>query len=96
MPETAIYKGWKYTVRIRIEPDSRLSNYSIQFYRDHGLWFDEIRYDSHDEVHGRKMIAPHFHMKLGSPFKKDLTAAVEQIKSMIDNELSRIRGVIET
>ena len=82
-------------MRIVAEEDGRVSEYSINFYRDREEWFDEIRYDSH-ERRQRKVLAPHFHMKLQSSFKGEPTAALEQIKSMIDNYLQEIQEVIET
>jgi hypothetical protein len=60
-----------------------------------GDWFDEIRYDSH-ERRPRKVLAPHFHMKLRSAFKGVPAAALEEIESVIDNYLETIKGVIET
>jgi hypothetical protein len=94
MPET--YKDWNYTIRAVQGDDGQISEYSINFHRNLNDWYDEIRYDSHDRHRGRKTLAPHFHMKLRSAFKADATAAVEEIRSIIDNYLSRIQQVIET
>jgi hypothetical protein len=96
MAEAGMHEGWNYKVRTRFESGGRATMYSIHFYRQSGDWFDEIRYDSHEHRHGQTVIAPHFHMKLSSPFKNDYKAAVEQIKSMIDNDLQGIRRTIET
>lgn len=96
MPDTGTYEGWNYTMRIVAEEDGRVSEYSINFYRDREQWFDEIRYDSHERRRSRKVPGPHFHMKLQSSFKGDPGAALEQIKSMIDNYLQKIQEVIET
>ena len=93
MAEAGTHQGWKYRMQLR-EVDGRLSAYTIHFYREDGNWFDEIRYDSHDGRHGRKEIAPHFHMKVRSPFKNDSAEAVEEIKFLIDNEIDRLRKVI--
>ena len=83
-------------MRVVAGQDDRVSEYSINFYRDSGDWFDEIRYDSHDRHRGRKVVAPHFHMKLRSAFKGDADAGVEEIRSMIDNYLQDIQEVIDT
>jgi hypothetical protein len=95
MAEEGTHEGWNYKVHMRFETGDLAVKYSIHFYRQSGDWFDEIRYDSHERRHGQSIIAPHFHMKLSSPFKNDTKAAVEQIKSMIDNDLQRIQKAIE-
>ncbi len=96
MSESGNYKGWNYKMRIDREADGRVSAYTIHFHQQGDDWFDEIRYDSHDRRHGKKVIAPHFHIKLGSSFKNDSVIAVGEIKYLIDNEIKRIRKVIET
>jgi hypothetical protein len=94
MADTGTYQGWNYAMRIVLEKDGSVSEYSISFYRDHEDSFDEIRYDSH-ERRPRKVLAPHFHMKLRSSFKTAPAAGFEEIKSVIDNYLETIQGVIE-
>ena len=89
------HEDWNYKVRMRLGSDGSAVKYSIHFYRHGDGWFDEIRYDSHEHRHGQTVIAPHFHLKLRSAFKSDADAAVEQIKSMIDNDLQGIRKIIE-
>jgi hypothetical protein len=84
-----------FITRTVLEEDGRVSEYSISFYKDRGDWFDEIRYDSH-ERRPRKVLAPHFHMKLRSSFKGAPAAGLEEIKSMIDNYLETIQRTIET
>ena len=44
--------------------------------REESDWYDEIRYDSHDRRRGRKVLAPHFHMKIRCTFKADADGAV--------------------
>ena len=95
MPDTGTYEGWNYTMRIVTLEDGRVCEYSINFYRDRADWFDEIRYDSH-ERRPRKILAPHFHMKIRSSFKGEPGAGLEQIKSIIDNYLQENQEVIET
>ena len=82
-------------MRIVTGEDGRVSEYSVNFYRDREEWFDEIRYDSH-ERRPRKVLAPHFHMKLRSSFKGKPGTGLEQIKSIVDNYLQEIQEVIET
>lgn len=93
MPER--YKDWQYIARITYE-DDKVAEYTIQFYRRRadGSWYDEIRYDSHETRRGRTEVSPHFHMKLMSGFKSDPHAAVEEIKSVIDNYLNNLTGVV--
>ena len=72
--------------------------YSIHFYRERGSgdWYDEIRYDSHEARKGHIEIASHLHMKLMSSFKPNPIGAVEEIKSVIDNYVRNISGVVES
>ena len=87
------HKEWKIASRIFYE-QNRLARYSIQFYRRHGEWYDEIRFDSHDNLRGRTIEAPHFHLKILTEMKTDELRAIEEIKRLIDNYLQDIQGVI--
>ena len=64
MPLPTTYKDWKIASRVFYD-QGELARYSIQFCRQRGDWYDEIRLDSHDNVHGQAVQAPHFHMKIG-------------------------------
>ena len=85
------YKDWKYIRRVDFDADGKVARYTINFYRRAGAadWYDQIRYDSHDI---RK--APHFHMKIRSAFKDDDNAAVEEIESIVDNQVKELEGVL--
>ena len=86
---------WEYIARTIIE-DGKVLEYSISFYRQAGNgWYDELRYESHDRRRGRKIVAPHFHMKLSSAFKSDPDIAVEEIRQIIDNYVKGIREVLD-
>ncbi len=87
------YKDWKIASRIFYE-QARLTRYSIQFYRKRGEWYDEIRFDSHDNLRGRTVRAPHFHIKIETRMKTDEVQAIEEIKRFIDNYLDEIQGAI--
>ena len=78
MPRSTTYKDWKIASRIFYD-EGKLARYSIQFYRQRGDWYDEIRFDSHDNVRGRAVQAPHFHMKIGTGMKTDEGQAIEEI-----------------
>ena len=71
--------------------------YTINFYRRDPAaeWYDEVRYDSHEMRKGKDTLSPHFHMKLRTAFKDDDDVAVEEIQSIIDNQVKHIEGVIE-
>ena len=86
---------WKSNIRAAYDEYGKLAEYSITFLRvrEGGEWYDEMRYDSHDRRRGRKVVAPHFHMKIRSAFKVDADTAVEEIRSLIDNYLQRIEEV---
>lgn len=88
------HKDWKYIKRFDID-DGRVSRYTISFYRKRNLWYDEIRYDSHETKRGLKLSEPHFHLKLRSSFKGDADKAVEEIREIIDNYLRMLEEVVE-
>ena len=66
--------------------------YKIHFYRKAIGWYDEVRYDSHEIRRGRKTLAPHLHMKLGTPFK-DPQAGEEELKRVIDRILPELKEI---
>jgi hypothetical protein len=89
------YNGWQYKARVEFE-NNQVLWYSISFYRSReGGWYDEIRYDSHDRVKGRRGLAPHFHMKMRSALKHDGYRAIQEIKDIIALQLPGIAAVIE-
>ena len=96
MSKTGNNGDWKGLVRAADDENGRLAEYSVNFIRgrEAGDWCDEIRYDSHDSRRGKKVAAPHFHMKIRSAFKTDTDGAVEEIQSLINNDLQRIEEVI--
>ena len=66
--------------------------YKIHFYRKADGWYDEVRYDSHEIRRGRKTLAPHLHMKLGTPFK-DPQDGEEELKRVIDRILPELKEI---
>ena len=87
---------WKYFRRIDFDSAGRIDRYTIQFYRRRNAdWYDEIRYDSHEIKRGRDIVAPHFHMKLQSEFKRHADVAIEEIKGLIDNQLEEVDRVLK-
>jgi hypothetical protein len=88
------YQGWRYFQRVDIE-DGTVRRYRVQFFRQSGDWYDEIRYDSHDRKGGRRVLAPHFHIKLRSAFKLNIDAAVDEVKEIIDNQLQTLEFVVK-
>jgi hypothetical protein len=85
-------------IRAAYDANGKLADYSITFIRkrEDTYWYDEIRYDSHERPHGRKVLAPHFHMKIHCTFKANADTAVEEISSLIKNDLQRIEKIIGT
>lgn len=67
--------------------------YKIHFYRKLDGGYDEIRYDSHEIRRGRKTLAPHLHMKLGTPFK-DVQQGEAELKTIIEGILPGLREII--
>ena len=94
MSETAIEGKWQPKVEVHYE-SGKLVRYKVAFYRRHkGGSYDEIRHDSHELKKGRRILAPHFHMKLRCGFKDSAERAVEEIRNIVDNQLSAIGEVI--
>ena len=83
------YKDWKYIRRADFDAEGKVARYTINFYRRERTadWYDEIRYDSHEIRKGKDTLTPHFHMKLRTAFKGDDNVAVEEIQSIIDNQV---------
>ena len=89
------YNGWKHDIRIDTN-EGRIVWYSIGFYRQRkGGWYDEIRYDSHDRMKGKRAMAPYFHIKIQSALKQDSDAAIREIKEIIESHVPGIAGVVE-
>lgn len=81
-------------MRAAYDENGTLAEYSINFSLERaGEWYDEIRYDSHEKQRGRKVLVPHFHLKILSGLKTDEDAAVEEIRSLINNYLEKIEEV---
>jgi len=84
-----------YLMRVDSGPGGNVARYTISFYRQRGDWYDQMRYDSHEQKRGQSILAPHFHMKIRSEFKADTGKAVAEIKEIIENQLRTIAGVLE-
>jgi hypothetical protein len=66
--------------------------YKIHFYRKLNGWYDEVRYDSHEIKRGRKLLAPHLHMKLSTSFK-DSRQGEEELRGIINGVLPQLREI---
>jgi hypothetical protein len=66
--------------------------YKIHFYRKLNGWYDEVRYDSHEIRKGRKILAPHLHMKLSTSFKASQEGE-EELRRIIDGVLPQLREI---
>lgn len=66
--------------------------YKIHFYRKSDRGYDEVRYDSHEIRRGRKIFAPHLHMKLATSFK-DPNRAEDELEQIIDKILPEIKEI---
>jgi hypothetical protein len=92
--ETADNKNWKcLNISVTDKESGTLVEYKIHFYRKLDGGYDEIRYDSHEIRRGRKTLAPHLHMKLGTPFK-DVQQGEAELKTIIEGILPGLREII--
>jgi len=53
---------------------------------------DEIRYDSHEIKRGRKVLAPHLHLKLATPFK-EAGAGEAELREIIAAILPKLKEI---
>jgi len=84
-------ENWKcLNVSVTNKDSGTVIEYKIHFYRKLNGWYDEVRYDSHEIRKGRKILAPHLHMKLATPFK-DSQAGEEELRRIIDRLLPQLR-----
>jgi hypothetical protein len=84
---------WKcLNVSVTDKGSRAVIEYKIHFYRKINGWYDEVRYDSHEIRRGRKTLAPHLHMKLGTPFK-DSAENEKELKQIIDGILPEIKEI---
>ena len=85
--------GWKcLNVTVSDKESGDVIEYKIHFYRKADGWYDEVRYDSHEIRRGRKTLAPHLHMKLGTPFK-DPKDGEEELKRVVDRILPELKEI---
>ncbi len=87
--------GWKcLNVTVSDKASGTVIEYKIHFYRKINSWYDEVRYDSHEIKKGRKILAPHLHMKLATPFK-DSKGGEGELKRIIDTVLPIIKEITQ-
>jgi hypothetical protein len=88
-------RQWKcLNVSVTDKESGAVIEYKIHYYRKVSGWYDEVRYDSHEIRRGRKTLAPHLHMKLGTPFKNS-TESQRELKQIIDKLLPQIREITQ-
>lgn len=79
-------------VTVSDKESGAITEYKIRFYRKTNDGYDEVRYDSHEIKRGRKILAPHLHMKLATPFKSPREGE-EELRRIIDSILPELKEV---
>ena len=93
MAETADNKNWKcLNISVTDKESCAVVEYKIHFYRKLNGRYDEVRYDSHEIRRRKKTLAPHLHMKLGTPFK-NVQEGEAELKRIIDGILPGLREI---
>lgn len=93
--QIADHQDWKcLSVSVTDKDSGKVIEYKIHLYRKINGSYDEVRYDSHEIRRGRKALAPHLHIKLGTPFK-DSAEGETELKQIIDGILPEIKEIIE-
>jgi hypothetical protein len=89
------YKGWRLSARILVDR-SEVPEYYLSFYRQvpGRDWYDEVRYDSHEQKRGKKLELPHYHVKVRGSYK-DHQQAEADLREIIDEIVPRILEVTE-
>ncbi len=88
-------QGWKcLNVAVTDKESGAVIEYKVHFYRKIDGWYDEVRYDSHEIKKGRKILAPHLHLKLVTPFKEPGVGEAElrEVIAAILPKLKEIAG----
>jgi hypothetical protein len=86
-------EDWKcLNVSVTDKDSGAVIEYKIHFYRKLNGWYDEVRYDSHEIRRGRKVLAPHLHMKLSTSFK-DSQEGEKELRGIIDAVLPQLREI---
>jgi hypothetical protein len=84
---------WKcLNVTVSDKESNVVIEYKVHFYRKTNGWYDEVRYDSHEIKRGRKVLAPHLHVKLATPIK-DPKRGEQELKRIIDEVLPELREI---
>ena len=93
MAETADNKTWKcLNISVTDKESGAVVEYKIHFYRKLNGGYDEVRYDSHEIRRGKKTLAPHLHMKLGTPFK-NVQEGEAELRRIIDGILPELKEI---
>ena len=93
MAETADNKTWKcLNISVTDKESRAVVEYKIHFYRKLNGGYDEVRYDSHEIRRGKKTLAPHLHMKLGTPFK-NVQEGEAELRRIIDGILPELKEI---
>ena len=86
-------EDWKrLNVTVSDKESGTIVEYKIHLFRKTNGWYDEVRYDSHEIKRGRKILAPHLHVKLATPFK-DPKEGEEELRQIIDKILPELKEI---
>ena len=86
-------QGWKcLAISVTDKESGTVIEYKIHFYRKMDGWYDEVRYDSHEIKKGRKVLAPHLHLKLATLFKEQKAGEAE-LRRIITAILPKLKDI---
>jgi hypothetical protein len=86
-------QGWKcLNIFVTDKESGTIIEYKVHLQRKTNGWYDEVRYDSHEIKRGRKVLAPHLHVKLATPFKESQAAEAE-LREIIATILPKLKEV---
>lgn len=84
---------WKcLNVTVSDKDSGAVIEYKVHFYRRNDGGYDEVKYDSHEIKRGRKIRAPHLHIKIATPFK-DPKQGEGELKQLIDRVLPVVKEI---
>ena len=86
-------QGWKcLNIAVTDKESGAVIEYKVHLYRKTDGWYDEVRYDSHESKKGRKVLAPHLHLKLATPLKEPKVGEAE-LREIIAAILPKLKEI---
>jgi hypothetical protein len=84
--------GWRIRISKSVDAEGHLLRCTTHFDRRLNDWYDEIRYDSFEVRGGKRLDAPHLHIKIRSTFKA-VEAGIAELQESIERHRAALQEV---